>query len=104
MTTQTLNCIEACQECAKDCEVCLSEMIGKKSHNDCPQCCQECIHICTLCPRIASSVPRSAIGAPSSVRIMNMVIARPVLNPADGVRRPAEKWRRSTYVRCVTGL
>ena len=49
MTTQTLDCVRACQQCALDCERCLAEMIGVDSGNDCPRCCRECLDICILC-------------------------------------------------------
>lgn len=58
MTTQTLSCIEACQHCAQDCETCLSEMLGKPSHNDCPRCCRECINICKLCAHAIAAESR----------------------------------------------
>lgn len=49
MTTETMNCLEACQKCSIDCERCLHEMIDMESDNDCPHCCRECLDICTLC-------------------------------------------------------
>lgn len=42
-------CIEMCQQCMLACEVCLAEMIGMESANDCPACCRECVDICSLC-------------------------------------------------------
>ncbi len=43
------SCIEACFACARDCEVCLHAMMGKKSHNECPACCRECVETCITC-------------------------------------------------------
>jgi hypothetical protein len=47
-------CIEACQTCALDCEVCLAAMIGKSSPNDCPVCCYECLEMCLQCSRASA--------------------------------------------------
>lgn len=44
-------CIQACQSCVLDCEVCLAAMIGQDSSNDCPLCCYECVEICLQCAR-----------------------------------------------------
>lgn len=43
--------IQACQECILACEVCISDMIVKKSDNDCPACCRQCVDVCSLCIR-----------------------------------------------------
>lgn len=42
------DCIEACLRCMRDCTICLNEMAGTASDNDCPKCCIECIDICDI--------------------------------------------------------
>ena len=47
--------IEACQKCIVDCRICLTEMAGKESMNDCPKCCIQCADACdTLLKMITS--------------------------------------------------
>ncbi len=53
-------CIEACQRCAIDCEVCLAAMIRNGSPNDCPLCCYECLEICLQCARALARGSRFA--------------------------------------------
>lgn len=40
-----LDCLEACQRCLIDCQVCLAKMAGRESMNDCPYCCVQCIEV-----------------------------------------------------------
>lgn len=47
--TTYLNCIEACQQCFIDCQVCLVKMAGQESMNDCPLCCVQCAEACQVC-------------------------------------------------------
>ncbi len=51
VNTDYVKCIEACQACAIDCELCLTTMVGVESQNDCPLCCYECIESCLQCVR-----------------------------------------------------
>ena len=50
-------CIEVCQQCLIDCKVCLAEMAGKKSMNDCPYCCVQCIEV------LQASIGLMAVGS-----------------------------------------
>jgi len=48
MTSELRNSIEIIQNCLTDCRICLTEMAGKESKNDCPKCCIECIDACDV--------------------------------------------------------
>lgn len=41
-------CITACNDCATDCGVCFSGMVGQNSPNSCPACCIECAALCRI--------------------------------------------------------
>ncbi len=49
MTDAKTACLEACQQCALDCEACHAAMMSEASDNACPACCYECIKTCNLC-------------------------------------------------------
>lgn len=49
------NAIEACQKCIVDCRICLTEMAGKESMNDCPKCCIQCIDACDALLKMMTS-------------------------------------------------
>ncbi|WP_179353820.1 four-helix bundle copper-binding protein [Winogradskyella vidalii] len=40
--------IEINQQCITDCKNCITEMAGKESHNDCPDCCVQCVNACDV--------------------------------------------------------
>ena len=61
-----INCIEACNDCATDCGVCFSHMVGQESKNACPACCIECSAICRFC---ADSIAR---GSPFAKQICKL--------------------------------
>ncbi len=50
-----VRCIEACQQCLIDCQVCLTKMATKESMNDCPYCCLQCIESCQVCLKMMAA-------------------------------------------------
>lgn len=55
MNVELKNKLKNIQNCLVDCRICLTEMAGKKSMNDCPKCCIQCMDACDVLIKMITS-------------------------------------------------